>query len=88
MTWSGLTDFGNGFVQGITAGGCDTTGCGGHHNSNPLFSKDNPLDPNNIIKEVMQQIMSLLQPLIVPFLLVIGGAILLPVVFDVITMII
>lgn len=93
MTWSDLTDFGNGFTSTVTLGGCNTSGCGSGHNNSAIFGGNSPLNifnsnspfnPGNIIREIMQMI----EPLIVPFLLLMGGAILLPILFDMIVAII
>ena len=91
MTW--YQDFGNGFTSTVTLGACDTSGCGSGHNESVIFGGNSPLNihnpnspfnPGNIIAEILQ----ILQPFIVPFLLIVGGAILLPVVVDVFTAII
>lgn len=79
-------------VVGVTTfGQCNTGGCGNGHTSNILNDAGNvaqDASPANIAAQVIQQILQALEPLIVPFLLIIGGVILLPVLFDIIIAII
>jgi len=49
-----------------------------------IYNSNSPLNPANIINDILQ----VLGPLVVPFLLVVGGVVLFPIVIDVVTEII
>lgn len=86
-------DFGNGFTSTLTLGACNDSGCGSGHNDSVIFggnsplnihNRNSPFNPGNIIQEILQA----LEPLIAPFLLIVGGVIMLPILFDIIVAII